>query len=124
LKEFIIVGLGSFLGGAMRYAVSKLLSAVVSSPFPLATFAVNIIGCLVIGFVSALPFGGAVTPQTKLFLTTGFCGGFTTFSTFMNESGALVKDGNYLTFILYIMGSLAVGIAAVAVGHWLGKAMT
>lgn len=108
----------------MRYAVSKLLSAVVSSPFPLATFAVNIIGCLVIGFVSALPFGGAVTPQTKLFLTTGFCGGFTTFSTFMNESGALVKDGNYLTFILYIMGSLAVGMAAVAVGHWMGKAMT
>ena len=124
MKEFLIVGLGSFLGGGLRYAVAKLAMAIAPAPFPLGTFLVNIIGCLVIGFVSALPLEGGLSPQTKLFLTTGFCGGFTTFSTFMNENYALVKDGNYMVLGLYIMGSLALGMAAVAAGHWIGKAFT
>ncbi len=107
----------------MRYAVSRLAVAIAPTPFPLGTFLVNIIGCLVIGFVSALPLGNCLSPQTKLFLTTGICGGFTTFSTFMNENYALAKDGNGLVLALYVIGSLALGMAAVAVGHWLGKAV-
>lgn len=123
MQEFLIVSLGSFFGGGLRYAVSRLAVAIAPTPFPLGTFLVNIIGCLVIGFVSALPLGNGLSPQTKLFLTTGICGGFTTFSTFMNENYALAKDGNGLVLALYVIGSLALGMAAVAVGHWLGKAV-
>ena len=123
MKEFLIVGLGSFFGGGMRYIVSRLAITLVHSPFPLGTFLVNVVGCLIIGFVSALPLGGGLTPQTKLFLTTGFCGGFTTFSTFMNEGYGLTKDGDGLMLSLYIVGSLAIGMAAVAAGHWIGKAI-
>lgn len=123
MKEFLIVGLGSFFGGGMRYIVSRLATTLVHSPFPLGTFLVNVVGCLIIGFVSALPLGGGLTPQTKLFLTTGFCGGFTTFSTFMNEGDGLAKDGDGLMLSLYIVGSLAIGMAAVAAGHWIGKAI-
>ena len=123
MKEVLIVGLGSFLGGSLRYAVAKLAMAIAPTPFPLGTFLVNVVGCLIIGFVSALPLGGGLTPQAKLFLTTGLCGGFTTFSTFMNESCALTKDGNGMIAALYIMGSLAIGMAAVAAGHWIGKAI-
>ena len=123
MKEFLIVGLGSFFGGGMRYIVSRLATTLVHSPFPLGTFLVNVVGCLIIGFVSALPLGGGLTPQTKLFLTTGFCGGFTTFSTFMNEGYGLTKDGDGLMLSLYIVGSLAIGMAAVAAGHWIGKSL-
>ena len=123
MKELVIVGIGSFLGGGLRYAVSRLAVAIAPAPFPLGTFLVNTIGCLVIGFVSALPLGNGLSPQTKLFLTTGVCGGFTTFSTFMNENYALAKDGNGLVLALYVIGSLALGMAAVIAGHWLGKAV-
>ncbi len=123
MKEFVIAGLGSFLGGGLRYAVSRLAVAIAPTPFPLGTFLVNTTGCLVIGFVSALPLGSGLSPHTKLFLTTGICGGFTTFSTFMNENYALVKDGNGLVLALYVIGSLALGMAAVIAGHWLGKAI-
>ena len=123
MKEFLIVGLGSFLGGGMRYIVSRLAVTLVPTPFPVGTFSVNILGCLIIGFVSALPIGGGLTPQTKLFLTTGFCGGFTTFSTFINENCALAKDVNGMIAALYIMGSLTIGMAAVAAGHWIGKSL-
>lgn len=123
MKDFLIVGLGSFFGGGMRFLVSKLAQQWVVSTFPFGTFTVNILGCLVIGFFSALPMGGWLSPQTKLFLTTGFCGGFTTFSTFMSESYALVKDGDTLCLTLYIIGSLAAGMMAVLVGHCVGKAV-
>lgn len=123
MKELFIVGLGSFVGGGLRYAVAKLAMAIAPTPFPLGTFLVNVVGCLIIGFVSALPLGGGLTPQAKLFLTTGLCGGFTTFSTFINESYGLAKDGDGLVLSLYIMGSLALGMAAVAAGHWIGKAV-
>lgn len=61
--------------------------------------------------------------STKLILTTGFCGGFTTFSTFMNENASLIKDGNYSWTALYIVGSLILGFVAVVIGHQLAKAI-
>lgn len=121
MRELLIVSVGSFFGGGLRYAVSKALQAWCASPFPFGTFIVNVLGCLIIGFLSAIPLGGWLSPQTKLFLTTGFCGGFTTFSTFMNESYGLAKDGDTLVFTLYIVLSLAVGMLAVVAGHWIGK---
>jgi len=123
MKEFLIVGLGSFLEGGLRFLVSKLVQQFVVSTFPLGTFTVNVVGCLIIGILSAIPLGGWLSPQTKLFLTTGFCGGFTTFSTFMNESYGMVKDGDTLVLTLYIIGSLAAGMVAVVAGHFIGKAV-
>lgn len=124
LKNLFIVGLGSFVGGAARYAVSKCLQSTTLLALPWGTFAVNIIGCLAIGFVCGLDNNGSLPPQAKLFLTTGFCGGFTTFSTFMNENASLMNDKNGMALSLYLFGSIALGLAAVVAGHQLGKALS
>jgi CrcB protein len=122
LRDFLLVGMGSFLGGGSRFIVSKVIQAWAPLSFPLGTFAVNILGCLIIGFLSGLHWpGGWMSPSMKLVLTTGFCGGFTTFSTFMNESTALMRDGNYLYFALYIGLSVTLGLIAVVVGYACAK---
>lgn len=91
--------------------------------FPFGTMTVNVLGCLIIGFLSGLNWngGGWMSPSTKLLLTTGFCGGFTTFSTFINEGSALMKDEHYTYMMLYLFGSLALGLIAVLSGHQLAK---
>lgn len=122
LRDFLLVSMGSFLGGGSRFIVSKVIQAWAPLSFPLGTFAVNIVGCLIIGFLSGLHWpGGWMSPSMKLILTTGFCGGFTTFSTFMNESTALMRDGNYLYFALYIGLSVALGLIAVVAGNACAK---
>jgi CrcB protein len=121
-KDFLIVGLGSFLGGGLRYIVSRLLP--VAAGFPLGTFTVNVVGCFLIGLLYGLKWdGGWMSPNTRLLLTAGFCGGFTTFSTFINECGTLVKDGNMLMPALYLLASLAVGFIALLLGNWLSQAI-
>lgn len=122
LKDFFIVGLGSFFGGGLRFLVSKLIQTSAVFPFPFATFLVNILGCFFIGFLSGFSYSGRYLPPTiKVLLTTGFCGGFTTFSTFMNESASLMKEENYYLLILYLFGSMLVGMLAVLAGHFLSK---
>ena len=124
LKEFLIVSTGSFFGGGARYVVSQWLQTLTLLPFPLGTFVVNVAGCLLIGFLSGLNYGGGfMTPTTKLLLTTGFCGGFTTFSTFVNEGSALGRDGHFAWLALYIIGSLAVGFLCLLAGNSLAKAL-
>ncbi|MBM6991926.1 MAG: fluoride efflux transporter CrcB [Prevotella sp.] len=121
-KDFLIVGAGSFLGGGLRFLISKGIAAMALVSFPFGTFTVNVLGCLLIGLLSGLSYpGGMMSPATKLLLTTGFCGGFTTFSTFMNENASLLKDDNTFVAALYILASLVFGFIAVALGHWLSK---
>lgn len=120
-KNIMLVGFGSFFGGVVRYLVTRMLSAMVVSPYPFGTFAVNVLGCFVIGFVSALPVGSLLSPNTRLLLTTGLCGGFTTFSTFMNENATLLKDGMPTTALLYIFASLLVGFLAVIGGQQVAR---
>lgn len=123
MKEVILVGIGSFLGGGMRYWVSKMIQSCTLIAFPFGTMTVNILGCFIIGFLSGLNWNGTgiMSPSTKLLLTTGFCGGFTTFSTFMNEGASLMKNEHYTYMMLYLFGSLALGLIAVLVGHQLAK---
>lgn len=121
-KEFLLVASGSFLGGGMRFLVSKWMQAWIPAVFPIGTLTVNIVGCFLLGFLSGLSWtGNVMSPGTKLMLTTGFCGGFTTFSTFMNENSQLMKDENYLYLALYLFGSLALGFLAVLLGHQLSR---
>ena len=120
-KNIILVGFGSFFGGVVRYLITRMLSVMVVSPYPFGTFAVNVLGCFIIGFVSALPIGSLLRPNTRLLLTTGLCGGFTTFSTFMNENATLLKDGMPTTALLYTFASLLVGFLAVIGGQQVAR---
>lgn len=117
MRDFILVFIGSGVGGGLRFLVSKLMTALVATPFPIGTFTVNIIGCLLIGFFSALPPNSWMSPSARLLLTTGLCGGFTTFSTFMKESDGLLIQQMPLTFIAYIAASIALGMLAVWAGY-------
>lgn len=117
MKELLTVMAGSALGGGLRFLVSKASVALVATPFPLGTFVVNILGCLLIGFFSGLPATHSwLTPTTRLLLTTGFCGGFTTFSTFMKEGGGLLTAHMPLLSAAYLAASIALGMVAVWAG--------
>lgn len=105
----------------LRYLISKSLNQYFTH-FYLGTFAVNVLGCFAIGFLLALAVKGNFLSQNQLlFLATGFCGGFTTFSTFAYEQHGLLKSGHLLHFSLYTLASIAVGVFAVALGIWIAK---
>lgn len=112
-RSVIFVGLGGLIGSIARYLVAIGLSAYATSAFPFATLLVNILGCFVIGLVFGLiDRGSTLSPEWRLFLTTGFCGGFTTFSTFSYESLRLMQDGEYIYLFVYVTVSLVAGFAA------------
>lgn len=117
IRTLLVIGAGGFLGSISRFLASRFVQGHVTSVFPLGTFLVNIAGCLLIGLIYGLSERSAVlTSDWKLFLTVGFCGGFTTFSTFSNESLGLLQDGAYFYFFLYAGLSVFLGIAATFVG--------
>ena len=112
LRNIILVAIGGAIGSVCRY----LLSGINVASWPWGTFAVNILGSLFIGLFVGLVSKGIVSPEIKLLLVTGFCGGFTTFSTFANESFSMMKAGDALQMALYLAASVVIGILAV----WLG----
>ncbi len=115
LKELLLVGAGSFLGGAGRYLVSCILRS--SAGFPWGTFTVNVLGCLLIGLLWGWSVRSLQTSSPlMLFLSVGFCGGFTTFSTFSKEGLALLQSGSYGLYAFYVLTSIALGLLAVLVG--------
>ena len=119
LKDILFVGAGSFVGGVLRYLVSLMMKWG-GSEFPWATFAVNILGSLLIGLLWG--WGSrSLSPQLMLLLSVGLCGGFTTFSTFSKEGLMLLQGGSYLMFALYVAGSIALGIGATALGWQITK---
>ena len=121
MQQFFIVGVGSFLGGGLRYLISVFFNQKVNPDFPYATLSVNLLGCLLIGVFYGL-FGKSVSNNDwKLFLTTGLCGGFTTFSAFSNESLELIKEGNLLTAVIYVASSIVCGLLLTYVGYQLVK---
>ena len=120
IRTMLIVALGGGIGSALRYIVSRTVGEHTAGAFPLPTFAVNIAGCLLIGLLYGLSDRGSLGGNaTKTLLTTGLCGGFTTFSTFCNEGVALMRDGSAPVAIIYAAASMAAGMAAVAAGCWL-----
>lgn len=115
LNNFLLVGLGGAVGSMLRYAVGQWLG---QRPFPAATLLVNIVGSCIIGMVLAFSLKSEQFAQNwKLFLATGICGGFTTFSAFSIENMQLLQQGKYWLCLLYIGASLIAGIAAAFVGY-------
>ncbi len=121
MKAFFLVFLGGGLGSMVRYLVYRSMSHT-TYPIFLSTMAVNIAGSLILGIIMGYSLKqGNFNQNALLFLTTGFCGGFTTFSTFAFENMSLLRAGDYLNFSLYSFGSLAAGILAVLAGLFLSK---
>lgn len=121
-RNILLVGLGGFIGSILRYFVSVLAATQISSAFPFGTIIVNVAGCFLIGVIFALSEkGNVLTPEWRVFLTTGFCGGFTTFSTFSYESMRLLQDGQFLFLALNLTLSVAVGFAATYLGMFVIK---
>ncbi len=122
LKTIIMVGMGSCLGGIVRYLLSRFIQNYWSNSFPVGTLAVNVLGCLAIGlFYGLFEQGNLTNSQLKMFLTVGLCGGFTTFSTFANENVQLIRDGHFLYFSLYTSFSLLAGFLMIYAGYSLVK---
>ncbi|MCI7707093.1 MAG: fluoride efflux transporter CrcB [Parabacteroides sp.] len=122
LKTIIMAGMGSCLGGIVRYLASRFIQEHVMCSFPLGTWIVNILGCFAIGlFYGLFEQAHLMNSHLKLFLTVGFCGGFTTFSTFMNENFQLIRDGNFYYFALYTGLSLLIGFLMLMAGYSLVK---
>ena len=122
IKSLLIVGTGSFIGGAMRYLLSTLMKSVCGQGFPWGTLMVNLLGCFLFGMLFAV-FGksNATDNMLYLLLTTGICGGFTTFSTFANESVQMLQQGNTWGFVGYVATSVVAGLALIALGYGVAR---
>lgn len=121
MKEILFVGAGSAIGGVSRYLAGRGITAIITHPFPFATFLINVTGSLLIGYFMALVSKGSISATTYLLLATGFCGGFTTFSAFSLENIHLLRNGQYGLAFTYIAGSVMVGFLACLLGYQFGK---
>lgn len=120
----MLVGTGGFIGSVARYLVG-LIFAPLAPGFPFATLTVNIVGSFLIGFLGELAVSTTlVSPEARLFLVTGFCGGFTTFSAYMFEHTALLKDGQFFYAAIYLAGTVAGGFVALYTGALFAKLWT
>jgi len=117
IRNLLLVGSGGFLGSMARYYVSRLNLLVDILSIPAGTLLVNVAGSFLIGFLAGVSDKTNILPgEWRLFLMTGLCGGFTTFSSFTNESMVLLHNGQFLSFLLYAGLSLFLGMAAVFLG--------
>ncbi|MDP4278606.1 MAG: fluoride efflux transporter CrcB [Bacteroidota bacterium] len=117
-KTLALVFVGGGLGSVFRTLVGKLFSF---AGFPLGTFIVNIVGSLLIGFIYALFSRQVIGSDYRLFFAVGFCGGFTTFSTFSNESLHYLRSGQSGLFFGYALASVTICLLAVWLGDWIGQ---
>ncbi|MEO7041716.1 MAG: fluoride efflux transporter CrcB [Gemmatimonadaceae bacterium] len=119
---WLYVAVGSALGGVSRYVVGAAIQQRVGFAFPMGTLLINIVGSFLIGFILRLALGGTqMSPETRIFLTTGFCGGFTTFSTFSYETAALIEVGQYRRAATYVILSVVVSVIATFAGFALAQ---
>jgi CrcB protein len=116
-RNLILIGIGSFAGGIGRYLTQQFVQKHYPSSIPYGTLTANVLGCFVIGLVYALSSkGNILSPEMRLLLATGVCGGYTTFSSFAYENVNLLQDGEFFYFSLYLILSLVIGLGAVYLG--------
>ena len=123
IKTIVLVGMGGGVGSILRYLTAVLVNKYFNGAFPLATFLINIVGCLIIGILmSAVERYTWADDNFKYVFITGFCGGYTTFSAFANENVFLMNTGQSLVAFSYIAASVVAGLFCVWLGMVLGKA--
>jgi len=121
MKNILLVFIGGGFGSVLRYLLGKFLNNS-ENGIPYGTFAANILGSLLIGIILGLAFkNNALTQNHTLLLATGFCGGFTTFSTFAYENHVFLKAGDFTSFAIYTISSFVIGFLAVFGGMYLAK---
>ncbi len=121
MKQLFLVFIGGGTGSIARYLISKYLNNA-STSIPYGTFTANVLGSLFIGIILGFALkNNALSQNTVTFLATGFCGGFTTFSTFAYENHIFLKSGDYLSFLIYTIGSFIIGILFVFLGMYIAK---
>lgn len=121
-KHILLVAIGGGAGCVLRFLTSVLTSRYFSGSFPLATFIANVAGCFLIGVFSGLFItNDTMNVQLRLLLITGFCGGYTTFSTFSAENLALINNNNISVAIINIFASVIAGLIAVWLGITIAK---
>ena len=120
LRAILLVGIGSAGGGILRFLIGKWIHNLISTSFPLGTMIVNIAGCFIIGLVYGI-FSRETSADAsmQLLLATGFCGGFTTFSSFMHENMVMLENGNLLQLAAYTILSIILGITALYLAVYL-----
>lgn len=118
MYNLLIIGTGGFLGSVSRYLVARFFQEMTTSSFPLGTLMVNIAGCFLIGILYGLTERtNWISAEWRLFLTVGFCGGFTTFSSFASENINLLRDSQLFFFFLYTGISVVAGFMMTFLGQ-------
>ncbi|OIQ19421.1 fluoride efflux transporter CrcB [Lacinutrix sp. MedPE-SW] len=121
MKNLVLVFVGGGLGSVLRYIIGKYLNST-ENGVPYGTFTANILGSLLIGIILGLALkNNSLTQNHTLLLATGFCGGFTTFSTFAYENHMFLKSGDFVSFAIYTIASFVIGFLAVFGGMFLAK---
>lgn len=118
VKSFLIVGVGGFIGTTGRFLISRYFQENLTSVFPRGTFVVNIVGCFLIGIIYGISEKvDFFSPDVRLFLTVGICGGFTTFSSMSNDAFLLLRQQEWIRFAFYTSFSFFLGLLAVYAGR-------
>ena len=121
MKHLVLVFLGGGIGSVLRFLIGKWLNSPTTG-IPYGTFAANIIGSLLIGIILGISAkNNTLSSNQTVLLATGFCGGFTTFSTFAYENHVFLKSGDFTSFALYTVASFIIGFLAVFAGMYLAK---
>jgi len=122
LRTLLLIGLGGFLGSISRFLIALGLNRIFQSVLPIGTLAVNILGCLFIGIIYSLAeHKNMLSPELRIFLGVGFCGGFTTYSSFAFDKFSLIKTGDFLMLSVYVGASVFLGLIAVYLGSQIHK---
>ena len=122
MTKLLLIALGGAVGSMARYGTGSLLLDVTERKlFPFGTLAVNLLGCLIIGYLNGLLDDRLIRPEFRFLLVVGFLGGYTTFSTFGWETAAFLRDRQYLYAAYYVLANNLLGVALVVVGYALSR---
>jgi CrcB protein len=124
LMTILVLALGATLGAAARYYVTLWMTARFGAAFPYGTLLINVLGSFLLGaFVTLSSEWSAIGPELRLLVATGFCGSFTTFSTFSNETLFLLTSGHYIGAVVNVVGSVLLGLGGAVLGVMLMRAL-